>query len=300
VRESWRDIFMQTNTLAASFECQDYVELETVDEAFDLWKSGQPFDWCFQLKYDGIWAKCVYENGEVTIWSKTGQLKHSIKIDRLIPRATCVFVGEFMFGSQWSQHPDRQGLVFVFDCLVFDGADVSTLPFRRRLELAEALAVELGGIFRKTNAYNVGKLGEVWGIIERTNSYEGLIVRHKQHTYFNKLYKLKTEIEDDFVILDRYEGTGKYAGMLGGFSVGQVSPCGNLTKVMDVGGGFSDKQRKEYFEIPFMELSRRVVLVKGKARFDSGALRHPCFVRIRDDKDARDCKLKFQCPTNTA
>lgn len=280
------------NALAYSFICQDYAELDSVEAAFDLIQNPLT-DWCFQLKYDGIWAKVVIENNVASVFSKTGQLKTTLPVPAwLVSRGTTVLIAEYMYGSQWSQQKDRAGLLYVFDCVACDGEDLSTLPYGQRKKKADALVVELGLPFMKTDCYNITRLGEIWGVLETTMSYEGVIVRNLTSTYFAKLWKLKIEVEDDYVVLGRYPAEpGKYEGMLGGFSVGQYHSDGQLRPVMDVGGGYSKAQRQEFWDKMLEELPK-VMRVKGKCRFASGALRHPQFVQFRDDKLPTDCKIK--------
>lgn len=275
--------------LTESFECQEYEELKTVEDAFALFPTN-PQEWCFQLKYDGIWGKVVIENGYGEVYSKTGQLKSVFKVEHwLFPRKTIILLGEFMYGSQWAKHPDRTGLIYVFDCVAFDGEDISTKQYIQRKKIADNLAVELGGILRKTDLYAVDKLGEIWMNIESTMKYEGLIVRKRLTTYFDKLYKLKTEVEDDYVVMGWKEGQGKLAGKLGALAVGQYIN-GVLTYIMDVGGGMSDEQREKFFRwATGAGITGMIARVKGKLKFSSGAMRGPQFVNFRSDKKAEDC-----------
>jgi len=278
------------NPLANSFSCQDYSELDSVDHAFTLIQ--EPLtDWCFQLKYDGIWGKVVVENNMARVYSKTDQLKCSFAVPAwLFARKPIVLLAEYMYGSQWSQQDDRAGRLYVFDCLVFDGNDLSTLPYAQRKKQADALVVELGAPFYKVDTYNITRLGEVWGVLEQTMKYEGLIVRNLTSTYFTKLFKLKTEVEDDYVVMGFKPGEGKHDGRLGSLILAQYS-VDNLTFVMDCGGGFSDELRQQIWDKQDYVVGK-VCRVKGKSRFTSGALRHPQFVQFRDDKKPEDCKVK--------
>lgn len=281
--------------LIDSFECQTYKELATIEDAFALFPTN-PQEWAFQLKYDGIWARVEITAGKATIWSKTGQLKHKFTVDHwLYNRDPVVLIGEFMFGSQWAQHPDRAGLIYVFDCLVFDGKDISTLPYEQRKKIADAMAVEMGSVLRKTDLYSVARLGEIWMHIEQSMKYEGLIIRNRLSTYFSTLYKLKTEVEDDYIVTGAQEGEGKHKGRLGALLVGQYHN-NKLEQIMSVGGGFTDDERhimwNAYLRISGDRILGLVVRVKGKARFSSGALRHPQFVSFRDDKKPEDCICK--------
>lgn len=275
-------------SLAQSFECQSYKELDGIEQAFDVIKSN-PADWIFQLKYDGIWDKIVITGDRAQMFSKTGQLKNTLVVPPwLIQRGEVVLVGEYMFGSQWAQHPERLGKVFVFDCLVDNGQDISTHSYEQRKKIADGIVQELGEPFVKSPSYSIDKLGEIWLHLEQSMKYEGIVLRNKTSTWFTELHKLKTEVEDDYVVLSTYEGEGQHVGRLGGIVLGQYVD-GNCIEVMRVGGGFSTSQRISYWNTSLPTVCR----VKGKSRFSSGALRHPQFVQFRDDKRPEDCKLKI-------
>lgn len=283
-----------TLSLAASFECQDYKELTSIEEAFALVKN--PLDWCWQLKADGIWGKVlITADFKCTVTSKTGQVKETFETDRVLEglsRGPIVLVAEYMYGTQWSKKKDREGMIYVFDCLVVDGEDISGWPYLDRVKKAAGIVAELGWRFEMVKSCSIDVLGQAWLQIERTREYEGIVLRKRRDPYQAIIYKLKTEIEDDYVISGFYEGEpgGKHEGRLGGVEVSQFDADGILRKVMNVGGGFSDKLRSDIWQDK-AEYYLRVIKCKGKARFDSGALRHPNFVCFRDDKPASDCRL---------
>lgn len=278
-----------------NFECQKYEELAGPDEVFDqidVSNSGQvASDWLIQLKYDGIWARVEIENGHYHVYSKTGQLKKAARLPQgqLFVHPT-ILIGEFMFGSQWSTHPDRAGRLYIFDCLVNSGTDISQLPYKDRYRAAVSQVVQLGQPFNILPCYSISKLGEFWTTLE--GKTEGFIIRRWSDLWSDTLFKLKFEVEDDFVIIGFTEGKGKHEGRLGALKVAQFDGT-DLVYVMDVGGGFDDSTR-HFFWTHQEELLNRVVLVNGKGRFAEGALRHPSFVRLRDDKTWEQCTLKRQ------
>lgn len=85
----------------------------------------------------------------------------------------------------------------------------------------------------------------------------------------------------DVVIINAFEGEGKYRGSLGGI----VVLHGNVS--VKVGGGFSDLQRQEFWEVwnnCRNSLEGRLVEVEYHEETPDGSLRHPRFIRFRDDK----------------
>jgi len=113
---------------------------------------------------------------------------------------------------------------------------------------------------------------EIHGIMDRQVSLgdEGLILRSLYDP--SKWLKVKTKFTADVLVTDLLAGGGKYTGMLGAF----------ITKYGNVGTGLTDADRVLYndskyigslIEVEYMELTKY------------NKLRHPRFVRIRNDKD---------------
>nr|HRC95654.1 hypothetical protein [Coprothermobacter proteolyticus] len=96
--------------------------------------------------------------------------------------------------------------------------------------------------------------------------------------------KLKPLETGDFEITGFEEGTGKNAGKLGAFI---VDFNGVETKV---GGGFSDKQRKEFWDSRF-EMIGTIIEVKymeGTSNKEgTSRMRHSRFVKVRSLKGAK-------------
>lgn len=98
--------------------------------------------------------------------------------------------------------------------------------------------------------------------------------------------KCKLEFEAEYVVVGKTEGTGKAKGMLGSFSI--ATRCGALTS--DLGSGFNDAQRKEFWEA---DTNGWIVGVKAndvisKEGRDTLSLFLPIFVERRLDKTEAD------------
>lgn len=274
------------------YSCQDYAEMDSVDAVYAL-KSviETPADHLIQLKYDGIWALVVIEKRKITICSKTGQIKHCwTDPGMLFEGGRTVLIGEYMFGSQWSQHASRKGAIYVFDCLEADGAKLDHLPYKDRVRKATSVVADLGEPFRLLACYSLDKLGPLWLKLEKENTHEGVVIRKWSQPWQATLLKLKLTVEDDYVVMGFNDGEGKYEGTLGSLKLGQWDGK-DLVWVMDASGGLSDNDRANIWENQKFCVGK-VVLVSGKARFTSGALRHPTIVRFRDDKTMEQCILK--------
>lgn len=100
--------------------------------------------------------------------------------------------------------------------------------------------------------------------------YEGLVLEAPGF----KLYKVKNIITYDVEIIDIIEGTKKNTGKLGAFVV-------QLDKArFRVGTGLTDKERKEYFT---KDMIGKIIEVSGMELTTLGKLRHPRFIRLRED-----------------
>lgn len=273
--------------------CQDYKEVPDVEALFALMDGKETKDFCFQLKYDGIWARVIVHDDQYNIYSKTGQHKLTNRLPnrQLFPLGHTL-IGEYMMGSQWSQDPERKGKLYVFDCVSYDEADVSQLPYNQRFKLAKSVVDHIQDTrVEMVRTYNTDRLSAVYLDISNSLSWEGLVMREWRSTYYTTLTKLKLFVEDDFVIMGMTAGEGKNLGYMGAMIVGQMDPKGELVEVMHVGGGFTQWERQLFWS-KREEMNNKVVLCQGKARFTSGALRHPNFIRVRDDKLASQCILK--------
>lgn len=134
----------------------------------------------------------------------------------------------------------------------------------------------------KVPRYIVSKVEEipVYYAKFRKNGYEGLMIKDPNGLYTkNRSYdwmKMKEKLTEEFRVVALKEGTKKNKGKLGAFVV-DVNGVN-----VDVGSGLSDAERELYWT---NSMIGRLIEVEFQEYTDDGSLRHPRFVRLRDDKD---------------
>lgn len=253
------------------------------------------YDLC-TLKYDGIWCRAVMDAGHVYFYSRNNQLKLSRKLTNeeyfKFGLKTSVLIGEFMFGQQWGNHPDRKGKMFVFDILVLKGKPLAHLALNDRLAYA---AYACAGDFVAVKPYGINCMETLWHAsvdngLDFMSSFEGLCFYKSRGDYFkDEVGRMKKELEDDFVISGYEEGEGKHTGRLGALLLGGYRN-GQLITLFKCGGGLSDQDREMFWADKEKYLGK-VVTVYAKARFDSGALRSPQYRCLHKDKDPHSIRV---------
>jgi ATP-dependent DNA ligase len=273
---------MPTFPFNQPFDRQKYVDISSEDSVAQ-WDIIQP-------KYDGIWARLQKEQGHAQVYSRTSQVKTTLDLPKLAPNT--VLLGEYMYGSQWALQEERVGKLFIFDCISFYGKDVRSEAYKERLRMSRQIVEETGFPLVSIKSYPINYYPRVWSVIEEQREFEGVVFRKWDDPYNSTVGRRKLDITDDYVVIDVIEGKGKHVGRMGALVVGQYIE-GELKALFSVGGGFDDWTRQLFWERR-SKLIGQVVEVVGKARFASGALRHPNFVRLRPDKLATECIGQIQ------
>lgn len=179
----------------------------------------------------------------------------------------------------------------IFDVLPFghftmDGCNHIPLPYNQRREFLRYMVSNFGGAgIKLIPSYFASSHDEIRAYYDRFRSkgLEGAIVKPLKGTYFKKRshnwMKMKNQETEDLIIIGAFEGTGKYEGQLGGII------CDRAGVEVRVGGGFSDLERVELWsDHEAGKLVGRMAEIEYHEILESGSIRHPRFMRWRDDK----------------
>jgi bifunctional non-homologous end joining protein LigD len=286
----------------------------------------EPFDhpdWIFEVKWDGYRAIAEIRDGDVSLYSRNlislNQKFFSIVESLRKFRFEAVLDGEIVVVDD-KGHPDFQMLqnyqksekghllYYVFDLLYFQGHDLTNLPLLRRKELLRKI---LPSSQRIKFSDHVSKEGVLFFNAVKEKGLEGIIAKHSQSVYrpdrrSRQWLKMKTQLTQEGVIAGFTEPRGgrKYFGSL----VLGVYEEDELIYIGHSGGGFESKNLKELREkmepliqkeCPFKvrpETNMPVTWVKPElvcelifhGWTDEGIMRQPVFLRLREDKAARD------------
>ncbi len=285
----------------------------------------EPFDhpdWIFEVKWDGYRAIAEIRDDGVALYSR-----NRISFDKKFLPITealrkfgfeAVLDGEIVAVDDGG-HPDFQRLqhyqpgnghllYYVFDLLHFRGHDLMGLPLLRRKDLLKKILPSTPKI---RFSDHVWKEGVLFYNAAKEKGLEGIIAKHSQSVYetggrSRYWLKVKTQLTQDAVIAGFTEPGGgrKYFGalVLGVYAGDKLIPIGQ------VGAGFTANDLKNIHERlePLIQeecpLSAKpdtkapatwvkpelVCEVALSSWTEDAIIRHPVFLRLREDKAARE------------
>jgi ATP-dependent DNA ligase len=223
-----------------------------------------------ELKYDGHYTIAMVKDGTCTFVSRTGKLVNTIFISHSVPNI--ILIGELMRGTLWAQSDRLLGKFIIFD--IFESGKL--LERRKNLEHLLALGI-FPSHFYLTDQHPASDWKMLW---EKYKDFEGLVFKKSDGLYGEPHARMKREVTVDYVCMGMNPGKGRNKGVTGSIQGGVIQE-GIPVHVCDV-SGLTDWHRKELWDNQDNYIGRNFE-AKGKALFPSGALRHPIFVKWRDD-----------------
>lgn len=183
---------------------------------------------------------------------------------------------------------DEQAKFAVFDCLWFRGKDITEEPYNARLAMA-VITVQFANYDNMTivHSRNLCLSKEDWQQWMKEaidEGFEGIVLKSLNRKYYDKAAILKCKQFEtvDVVVIDYKPGTGKYSGLIGALKVGYYDPDKGFVIISNVNCS-TDAERAAWTD-NFEEWKYSVIEVKCQEITDR-SLRHPRYVRKRDDKD---------------
>jgi len=196
--------------------------------------------------------------------------------------------------------------LFLFDLLYLDGYDLRGVPLEKRRELLAQIVTQTERV-RLSDSFIAN--GDAMLEAARAHGLEGILAKRRDSKYEGRRtrdwLKIKVVSTQDFVIGGFTHGERDYFSSL-------VLGCyenGKLVHVGQVGTGFNEKSLKEIYarieplitrKSPFpggVKALRDVTYVKPEVVAEikyleitpDGLLRAPVFLRLRPDKDPKEC-----------
>ncbi len=294
----------------------------------------EPFDhpdWIFEVKWDGYRAVAEIRTGAVLLYSHNGisfNRRFSPVVDALRTFAfDAVLDGEIVVVDdrghpvfQMLQEYRKTGgghlLYYVFDLLHLEGRDLMNVPLLRRKELLKKILPAASKIRFSDHVRGEGVL---FFSAAREKGLEGIVAKHARSAYrpgrrSRQWLKVKTKLAQKAVVAGFTEprGSRRHFGalILGAFRQGELIYIGHT------GSGFDTRTLREIRgkmnplirkRCPFKAVPETnaeatwvkpalVCEVSHRGWTADGLMRQPSFLRLRDDKTARDAVLEKPAP----
>ncbi len=280
-------------------------------------------DWVFEVKWDGYRAIAELRDGNVSLYSRylIPLNRKFSPIEESLRKLGCeaVLDGEIVVVDDQGRpnfqmlqnYPESAGghlLYYVFDLLYLQGHDLTDLPLLRRKELLRKI---LPSTPRIRFCDHVAKDGVLFFHVVKEKGLEGIIAKRSRSAYrigkrSREWLKVKTQLTQEGVIAGFTEpkGEGRYFGSL----VLGVFQGDELIYIGHSGGGFTMKDMREIREkldpliqreCPFTVEPKTntpatwvkpelVCEVSMSGWTEDAVMRHPVFLRLREDKAAGD------------
>jgi bifunctional non-homologous end joining protein LigD len=290
-------------------------------------------EWLHEVKFDGYRLLGHLNKGAVVLWTRnqndwTSKFASIAKALKDFPATNAIVDGEVMAiddqgraSFQKLQQSIKLGdsrLIFqIFDLIYLDGYDLTAVPLIQRKELLESLFTKVSA--RSALRYSDHVVGNGPAFFKQACEYgiEGVVSKLAESKYEStrsrSWLKIKCHQRQEFVIAGYTVSKNAFPGF-GSLTLG-VYEKGKLVYAGQVGTGFSIKQRLEIqkkldklgrssspFDVKPKDPRLRdavwsepklVAEVEFTEWTADGAIRHPSFKGLREDKSAKEVRREL-------
>jgi bifunctional non-homologous end joining protein LigD len=284
-------------------------------------------DWLFEIKWDGYRAVAELKNSNVKLYSRNGlsfeqhypvvfaALK-KIKLNAVLDGEIVVLNEKGLPDFQKLQHYDENNTFpicyYIFDLLAVNGKDITALTLIERKKMLKTIIKKNTVI--KYSDHLVGKGISFFNATSK-QGLEGIMAKNAGSQYdkgsrTSDWLKIKHHRSEEVIIagFTQPAGARKYFGAL----VLAVKDKQGLKYAGHTGSGFNNRSLKEIYDklkritttrYPFNEVvktnnpvtwvkTKYVCEIKFTEWTNDGKMRHPIFLRMREDKSTTEIVMK--------
>jgi len=293
-------------------------------------ETAEPFDdegWLFEIKWDGYRAIAEKKKNNILLYSRNGlnfQSTYPVVVNQLKNiQAEAVFDGEivvlgengkpdFQFLQHYSENQNRPIQYCVFDLLQLNGKDTTSLPLIDRKELLKQIIPTDNPVIKYSD--HIIENGKYFLQVSKEKDLEGIMAKRMDSKYYpgrrtTDWLKIKNHKTVEVIIAGYTEpaGSRKYFGSI----ILAAKEGKRLIYMGNAGTGFNQQSLKELYDLfqplvqkesPFEERIKnnsKIIWIKPvlicEVKFSEvtadGKLRHPVFLRLRDDKTVDEINM---------
>lgn len=284
-------------------------------------------EWIYEIKWDGYRAIAEINKDKVQLYSRNGNTFNEsyplvtnelqkLKINAVLDGEIVVLDDNGTPSFQLLQHYKSANeypiQFYVFDLLEINGKNICDQPLIERKKLLKKL-IPKNNVIKYSD--HIVEAGEEFFELAQKRNLEGIIAKKADSEYrrgvrTNEWLKIKHHKSQEAIIagFTKPGGTRKYFGAL----VLGIKDGKKLKYVGHTGSGFDQKLLKELYskltpliqnESPFSESIKTnspvkwvkpvlVCEIKFTELTHDGMMRHPIFLRLRDDKKAKEVVME--------